>query len=125
MQAIALAECGGTLTIQTRVGSASGPSALDPFTYQNSINQTTVTTTSQFRGGTFDFQTTSSVTPTITPQNLTDLDHYTPIGWSCTAKGQARTFTTTAVPGTPWSSITVSVGANEAVSCVQTVTWTP
>ncbi|MGZ4807379.1 MAG: hypothetical protein ACXV5U_13450, partial [Ilumatobacteraceae bacterium] len=124
MQAIALSECGGTLTIQTRLAS-TGASALDPFTYQDSIDQKTVTTTSQFRGGTYDFQTTSSVSPTITLQNLTDLDHYTPVSWACTAKGQPRAFTTTPVSGTPWSAITVSVSANEAVSCTQTVQWTP
>ncbi len=124
MQAIALSECGGTLTIQTRLAS-TGASAVDPFTYQDSIDMKTVTTTSQFRGGTYDFQTTSSVSPTITLQNLSDLSHYSPVSWSCTAKGQPRTFTTTAVSGTPWSSITVSVAANEAVSCVQTVQWNP
>ncbi len=124
MQAIALSECGGTLTIQTRLAS-TGASAVDPFTYQDSIDQKTVTTTSQFRGGTYDFQTTSSVSPTITLQNLSDLNHYTPVSWSCSAKGQPRAFTTTPVSGTPWSSITVSVSANEAVSCTQTVQWTP
>lgn len=124
MQAIALSECGGTLTIQTRLAS-TGQNALDPFTYQNSIDQKTVTTTSQFRGGTFDFQTTSSVNPTLTLQNLTDLQHYTPVSWSCTAKGQPRSFTTTPISGSPWSSITVTVAANEAVSCTQTVQWQP
>ena len=124
MQAIALAECGGTLTIQTRL--ESGTSALDPFTYQNSISNTTVTTTNQFKGGTFDFQTTTSVTPTITPQISDDSDYYTPVGWACTAKGQPRAFTSATVPGqSPWQSITVSVAANEAVSCVQTVRWVP
>ncbi|MEP7201932.1 MAG: vWA domain-containing protein [Ilumatobacteraceae bacterium] len=124
MQAIALSECGGTLTIQTRL--SSGTSALDPFTYQNSISNTTVTTTSQFKGGTFDFQTTSSVSPTIMPQISDDLDHYSHVGWACTAKGQARSFTTAPVPGQPgWKSINVSVAANEAVSCTQTVQWNP
>jgi hypothetical protein len=124
MQAIALSECGGTLTIQTRLAS-TGLSAQDPFTYQNSIDGKIVTTTSQFRGGTFDFQTTSSVSPKITPQWNSGLSNYTPVGWSCTAKGQPRAFTTAPVAGTPWSSITVSVAANEAVSCVMTVQWTP
>lgn len=124
MQAIALSECGGTLTVQTRLAS-TGASAIDPFTYQDSIDQKTVTTTSQFRGGTWDFQTTSSVNPTISLQNLSDLNHYTPVSWACTAKGQPRTFTTTPVSGTPWSNIKVSVAANEAVSCIQTVQWTP
>ncbi|HEY7626464.1 MAG TPA: vWA domain-containing protein [Ilumatobacteraceae bacterium] len=124
MQAIALNECGGTLTIQTRLQS-TGQSAVDPFTYQNSIDQKVVTTTSYFRGGTFDFQTTSSVNPTITLQTGSDLSHYTPVSWSCTAKGQPRSFTTTPIPGGPWQSITVNVAANEAVSCTQFVQWTP
>jgi hypothetical protein len=124
MQAIALAECGGTLTIQTRLAS-TGASAVDPFTYQDSIDQKTVTTTSQFRGGTYDFQTTSTVNPTISLQNLSDLSHYTPVSWACTAKGQPRSFTSAPISGTPWSSITVAVSANEAVSCIQTVQWTP
>ncbi|HSB85293.1 MAG TPA: vWA domain-containing protein [Ilumatobacteraceae bacterium] len=124
MQAIALNECGGTLTIQTRLAS-TGQSAVDPFTYQNSIDQKVVTTTSYFRGGTFDFQTTSSVSPTITLQSTSDLTHYSPVSWSCTAKGQPRSFTTTPIAGGPWQSITVNVAANEAVSCVQYVQWTP
>jgi hypothetical protein len=123
MQAIALAECGGTLTIQTRL--TSGTSAQDPFTYQNSIDSKTVKTTGQFRGGTFDFETTGSVSPTITTQNLTDLTHYSPVSWACSAKGQPRAFTTSVSSDSPWPSITVTIAANEAVSCTQTVQWTP
>jgi prepilin-type N-terminal cleavage/methylation domain-containing protein len=124
MQAIALSECGGTLTIQTRLASTGG-SAQDPFTYKNSIDQKTVQTTSQFRGGTFDFQTTSSVNPTIELQINSGLSHYTPVNWTCTAKGQPRSFTQTTIGSGPWKSITVNVAANEAVSCTQFVQWNP
>jgi hypothetical protein len=64
LQSVALAECGGTLTVATRVGTTR---AADPFTYQNSkvlsssgadleVQPTVVTTSSTFPTGTFDFE---------------------------------------------------------------------
>ena len=131
LQAVALAQCGGTVTIQTRVGAAA---ASDPFTYQNTATisatgasidtgQTTVTTTGQFKSGTFDFTISNGqyVTVTIVPQNLSDLVAYQPSTWSCKAGATNRSLTLIPVAGTPWSGFSVQVAANEAVSCIQTV----
>jgi prepilin-type N-terminal cleavage/methylation domain-containing protein len=132
LQAIALAECGGTLTLQTRVGTAA---ASDPFTYQNTAitkadgssvptEQKVVSTTRQFVSGTFDFGVPDGqyLTIEIQPQNLSDLTGYQPAGWSCRAGASPRPVETFAIPGTTWPGMRVRVGANEAVSCVQQVT---
>ena len=41
MTSMALAECGGTVTLQTKIGTAN---AADPFTYQSSVDMSTATT---------------------------------------------------------------------------------
>lgn len=120
LNGMALAECGGTVTVQTKVGVAA---AADPFTYQNSVDLKTATTSSQFRSGTFDFDLSGggSRTVGITPLNVSGLSKYEPVGWSCTASGVNYPFTTTPIAGSPWSKITLTVSPNQAISCVQTV----
>ncbi len=120
LNGVALAECGGTLTLQTRIG---GVSAADPFTYQNSVDSKIATTSSQYHSGTFDYDLSSgkAVTATITPMNLSDLSKYKPVSWACTASGAAYAFTTVPIAGTDWTSIKLSVSPNTAVSCIQTV----
>ena len=112
--------CGGTVTVQTRVGSVA---AADPFTYQNSVDLKVATTSSLYRSGTFDYTLVGgkSVSASITPMNLSSLSKYTPVGWACKSAGAAYPFTTTAVAGSAWSQINLTVGPNEAISCVQTV----
>jgi hypothetical protein len=121
MTSMALAECGGTITLQTKIGSANAP---DPFTYQSSVDMTTATTSAQFRSGTFDFDLAGGIsqTVTITPLITSDLDVYSPAGWSCKAGGASYPFTTTAIDGGPWTSITLTVPPNQAISCVNQVT---
>ncbi|CAM9655101.1 unnamed protein product, partial [Phaeothamnion confervicola] len=130
LAAVALAECGGTLTLRTNLGTGAAP---DPFTYQNTARTNAdgqpvttdlkvVTTTRQFVSGTFDFKTDGRYeTIEIQPQNISDLTAYTPVSWSCKAGLSTRTFTTFPIPGTPWVGIRVRVAPNEAVSCTQTV----
>lgn len=120
LNAMALAECGGTVTVQTKVGTAS---AADPFTYQNSVDLNTATTSSQFRSGTFDFDLSggTSRTADITPLNVSGLSKYEPVSWSCKSAGADYPFTVTPISGSPWSKITLTVSPNQAISCVQTV----
>lgn len=133
LKAIALGECGGTLTMQTRV---DGAGATDPFSYQNSqqfdaagvglpiINPEVVTTNRQFTTGTFDFDISDGLyrDVVVVPNNYSDLGIYRPEGWSCRAGNTDRAYTLVDVPGAdPWKGIRVRVGANEAVSCIQTV----
>ncbi len=132
LQAIALAQCGGTLTLQTKVGGTTA--AADPFTYQKTAltsssgaaltsDMTVVTTTRAFTSGTFDLNITDGtyVTVEIQPSNLSDLTGYTSGGWSCKAGVTNRPFTVVTIPNSTWTGIKVKVAANEAVSCVQTV----
>lgn len=123
MTSMALAECGGTVTLQTKVGAASAP---DPFTYQSSVDMTTATTSAQFRSGTFDYDLAGGIeqTVTITPLVTSDLDAYSPTGWTCKAAGESYPFTATPIDGGPWSSITLTVKPNKAISCTYQVTLT-
>jgi hypothetical protein len=120
INAVALAECGGTVTLQTRVG---GVAAADPFTYQNNKDLTIATTSQLYRSGTFDFDLPGGqpISVDITPVNLSDLSKYNPVSWACTANGSAVPFTLTALPSSPWSKITLTVSPNQAISCIQTV----
>lgn len=121
MTSMALAECGGTVTLQTKVGSAN---AADPFTYQSSVDLTTATTSALYRSGTFDYELSSgtAITVSISPMETSTLADYNPVSWSCKAGGVDYPFTTSPmVTGSPWSKITLSVAPNTAVSCVMTV----
>ena len=122
MTSMALAECGGTVTLQTKVGSAS---AADPFTYQNSVDLTTATTSAQYRSGTFDYELSGgvSVTTTISPMETSTLADYAPVGWTCKSAGVNYPFTASPIAtGSPWQKITLSVAPNTAVSCIYQVT---
>jgi prepilin-type N-terminal cleavage/methylation domain-containing protein len=122
---IVLGECGGTVTLQTK-NTADNLGAKDPFTYQNSTDNTVVKTSSAFKSGTFDvaFPGENAKTITITPQEFTNLTAWTHTSWSCKSKGVAYPFTETPVPDhTAWTSITLTVHANEAISCTQMVTY--
>jgi len=133
LEAVALGECGGTLTLQTRIGGTTP--AADPFTYQNSavrdsggdvldIEPTIVRTNQQFTTGTFDFDIPNGqfVDVDVVPQNLSDLVGYSPNGWSCRAGVNDRPLTTLPIDDSPWSGVRVRVAANEAVSCSLSVT---
>jgi hypothetical protein len=133
MKAVALGDCGGTLSLRTRL--AGGTPASDPFRYQNSavtdsggspieLEPTVVTTNQQFTTGTFDFAIPNGqfVTVDIRPQNFSELTGYTPGSWSCKAGVDDRSFELIDLEGTTtWKGIRVQVSANEAVSCTLTV----
>lgn len=136
LQSVALAECGGTLTVATRMG---GSRAADPFTYQNSkvfnsagddleVQPTVITTSSTFPTGTFDFEIPdgSFVTVELMPHNLSDLTGYSPLGWECKSGITPLTglefppVNDVEYPG--WTGVRVRVAANQAVSCTLNVT---
>jgi hypothetical protein len=142
LKSIALGECGGTLTLQTRRGSSA---VSDPFVYQNSaqwdasgnalsIVPSTVTTNLQTVTGTFDFEISSGLyrIVEVVPHNLTSIGSYSPAGWQCSAgvrqltqgplSNAANGFEVFSVPNSSWTGVRVKVGANEAVSCTQQVT---
>ncbi len=128
MEEIALGECGGTLTLQTKLGGGAAP---DPVRYQNSaitdssgapldLEPTVVTTNQQFVTGTFDFPIPNGqfVTVDVLPQNYSELTGYTPGAWTCRAGNADRAFELIDIPDAgAWKGIRVRVAANEAVSC--------
>jgi hypothetical protein len=119
---VALGQCGGTVTLQTKVGSSS---ALDPFTYENTATHETVKTSAAYRSGTFDVALPggSSTVINIAPQDFSNLTHYQPAGWTCKSAGVAYPFTVVPVAGhAPWTGIQLTVSPNKAVSCIQQVT---
>jgi hypothetical protein len=134
MKAVALGDCGGTLTLQTRLnGTTAAP---DPFRYQtNAITDaggtpvpfepSVVVTNQQFVTGTFDFPVASGqfVTVDIIPQNYAELRRYTPGAWTCRAGNADRPVELIPIPDAGgWNGVRVRIGANEAVSCQLAVT---
>ena len=122
---IVLGECGGTVTLQTK-NTADNLGAKDPFTYQNSTDNTVVKTSAAFKSGTFDvaFPGENAKTITITPQEFTNLSAWSHVSWVCKSKAAPYPFTETPVPDhTGWTSITLTVHANEAISCTQMVSY--
>ncbi|MCU1387868.1 MAG: hypothetical protein JWL72_1206 [Ilumatobacteraceae bacterium] len=132
LRAIGLASCGGTLTLQTKVGAVA---AADPFKYSkyavvNSAGVTlppdslSVTTSSANPSGTFDLNITDGtyVNVEIEPADMGNYTGYTTGTWSCKALGVARSITTVPVTGTVFTGFRVRVAANEAVSCTQAMT---
>jgi hypothetical protein len=134
LKAVALGDCGGTLTVQTKVvGAAAAP---DPFTYQNTwvqlagspkeLSQQVVTTNLGQVASTFDFKIDSGmyIDAGVELQNFDELDMYAFDRWECragpTPRNAAPNF---AVAGgsAAWPGITIRVAANEAVSCIQWV----
>ena len=127
IEAVALAQCGGTLTVRTfENGGASQRSITyqkrqilnssgNPLTNDGSV----VTTSPDFPAGTFDFSipdgnyVTVEIRPIITPE----LAGVTPVAWTCRARGSDRSVTTVPIDGSPLTGVRVRVGANEAVSC--------
>lgn len=124
LASVALDQCGGTVTLQTKVGSAA---AQDPFTYENTTTHEVVQTSAAYRSGTFDIALPGggATTVTISPQDFTNLVRYQPNGWTCKSAGVAYPFNVVPVAGhAPWTAIELTVNPNQAVSCVQQVILT-
>ncbi len=134
MKAAALKDCGGTLTIQTRF--PDGTSVPDEFVYENveyrnddgtpvTADPRRVTTSASFRTGTFDFEIPATSTyfeVDVVPQELETLSGFGFGGWSCRAGITSKATTAIPIDGSSFQGFKVQVKANEAVSCVLTVT---
>lgn len=131
MKAAALKDCGGTLTIQTKL--LDGTPVAEEFVYENSAyydaadNQIEadarrVTTSYQFKTGTFDFEISDS-TPffkvDIVPSELETLSGYTFDSWTCKAGSDIKDLDVITIPGAAsFEGFQVDVKPNEAVSCI-------
>lgn len=114
---IALAECGGTLTVQTRDGA--GDPADASITYQ--MGEEVVTTTRIAKAATFDIPLSGvpNATVELVPQSFAGTG-YTPAGWGCRAGGSDLAEGSDwelITPGVPGDGISVTVSAVSAVSC--------
>lgn len=133
LRAVATAECGGTVTVSTRVnGSGRAP---DPFTFQNSrvampdgtelaVEPTIVTTSLSSPTRTFDFDMPNGEfrKVDIFPYDLSSLTGYAPAAspWSCKAGVNtlgAGDMETIPIDGEAWVGVRLTVRPNEAVSC--------
>lgn len=134
MRAAALKDCGGTLTVQTRL--SDGSPVEDEFVFENSsyrdesgdpvvAEARRVTTSNNFRTGTFDFEISGGsdyFSVDIVPSELQTLGDYTAVGWSCRAGATPKTLTSIPISDSSFDGFTVDVYANEAVSCILEVT---
>ncbi len=114
---IALAECGGTLTVQTR--DSAGAPADASITYQ--VGEEVVTTTRIAKAATFDIPLSGipSAVVELVPQSFAGTG-YTPASWGCRAGGSDLVQGTDwdlITPGVPGDGIEVTVSATAAVSC--------
>ncbi|MEP1124149.1 MAG: vWA domain-containing protein [Ilumatobacter sp.] len=116
LSSIALGQCGGTLTLQTRL--ADGSPATNDVTYES--NGETVTTSLVNRAAAFDLTLPGGVaaSATVTPQSFVD-SGYIPQEWTCRSRGVALDPSrwSYVTPGDPGRGINVTVGPNEAVAC--------
>jgi prepilin-type N-terminal cleavage/methylation domain-containing protein len=117
LSTIAVGQCGGTLTLQTRL--ESGDSAPSDVTYE--VAGRTATTSVISRAVAFDITTPSggAVNTRITPLPL-DASGYVAKSWACTSKGNPHP-TTLVDPVDPVAGLDLTIAANEAVACTLTV----
>jgi prepilin-type N-terminal cleavage/methylation domain-containing protein len=120
---VALGECGGTVTIQTR-NQSTGTAVADPFTYTNQTFQT-VETSGAYKSGTFDVVLPGAAPGTlnVSVQNQSSLNAWEHVSWSCKARGVNLTspVMTTTTETSGWNTLNLQVSANDAISCVHTV----
>ncbi|MEX1106252.1 MAG: vWA domain-containing protein [Ilumatobacteraceae bacterium] len=120
LSAVAFARCGGTVTLQTKVGTEPLP---QPLTYTGNwdVNTKSVTTDAEMPSATMDFpvQSGRSFTVQIRPQIGTEHDGLEFESWSCRAGGS--NVTPTLVDMGAWRGIDVTIKANQALSCIMTV----
>ncbi|MGI9645147.1 MAG: vWA domain-containing protein, partial [Ilumatobacteraceae bacterium] len=136
MKAAALKDCGGTVTIQTKL--TDGTNVPEEFIYENTeyrdhtgtavpAESRRVTTSAAFRTGTFDFEipsTSDYFTVDIVPQELQTLQGFTFQNWTCKAGGVNKFpdgIDDIIIDGSTYQGISVDVLPNEAVSCIVTV----
>lgn len=120
LEDIALAECGGTLTVQTRTEAG----ATAPFNLRYTSGTEQVTTSRIAKSGTFDINLAGEASSTVQlVPSETDLGAsggFTARSWECRSRGADLPFTLLD-PYNPAAGIELTVQANGAVSCTLTV----
>lgn len=135
LRAIAVGECGGSLTLQTKLGANN---VTQPFVYQNvaqyktdgvteitGIPRETVTTNVETTTGVFQFKMESPRWIDVRPYNTDSIAGFSYNGWSCRRGAMPldeSDVQIVPVAGSPWPTLRVKVTANDAVSCTLQVT---
>lgn len=126
LRTVALKDCGGTLTIRTRIASGGDGEKFVPEVVYENVGVTgeggatrTVATSGSFPTGTFDFELAgSSVTTQVVPQISSNLTGYRLDRWECRAGPTELTETEIDIEGsTAFKGVEVTLGANQAASC--------
>lgn len=115
---IALAECGGTFTVQSR--TSAGQPADAEITYQVDGRTVTTSRVSKAASATIDLSGVPARDIEVVPVDL-ESSGYTADAWSCRAGGADHPYTLLDA-GDPAAGIEVEVRANAAVSCTLRVT---
>lgn len=126
LRTVALKDCGGTLTIRTRLASGGDGEKFVPEVVYENVGVTgdggatrTVATSGSFPTGTFDFELAgASVTTQVIPQISSNLTNYRLDRWECRAGPTELAETEIDLEGsTDFKGVEVTLGANQAASC--------
>ncbi|TDT15190.1 prepilin-type N-terminal cleavage/methylation domain-containing protein [Ilumatobacter fluminis] len=130
LKTVALKDCGGTLTIRTRIDSGGDGQKFQPEVVYENVGETseggatrTVATSGSFPTGTFDFElASSSVTTEVVPQISSALAGYRLSRWECRAGPTTLAASETDIEGVAdFKGVEVTLGANQAASCTMWV----
>jgi prepilin-type N-terminal cleavage/methylation domain-containing protein len=122
---IALGECGGTVTLQTKRSDGSIAQADVTYNVDLGTGVEQVTTSQISRAAAVDMKFpvgATQVATQIAPYDL-DVAGYTATGWSCSSKGAPLGGSQWSLvdAGDPAQGIDLTVNANQAISCTMTV----
>lgn len=116
LRAVAVGQCGGTLTLQTRNGAALYG---EEITYTSTLTTKEVTTNATKPNGTFDYtiQESAGRDVVITPMPSPAASAVRPGQWTCISGNRSFEPRTIDVAGTVWDSVEVRVTPAAAISC--------
>lgn len=120
LKSVALAQCGGTVTLQTKLGGTRFKGEVQ---YQNSFTSQIAVTSDVERYANVDLNTPDgqTVQVSIEPVPTPSLDGYTLDAWTCTSGTSTWTPPTVDAPNSPWDGILLDINLNAAVSCTMKV----
>ena len=126
LRTVALKDCGGTLTIRTRLASGGDGEKFGPEVVYENVDDVseggatrTVATSGAFPTGTFDFELGSaSIATSVVPQISSNLSGYRLDRWECRAGPTELTEAEVDIQGsTDFKGVELTLGANQAASC--------
>lgn len=130
LQEIALKDCGGTLTVRTRLATGGDGQKFGPEVVYENVGVTegdgaprTVATSGSFPTGTFDFDSSTAITTTVKPQVSSSLAGYELDRWDCRAGPTDLLETEFDIDDSvDFKAVEVTVSPNQAASCTMWIT---